>query len=1159
MKYLAIFMLGAALLAGCSGSVEKDSWQLAAYSAQCQSNPQFKTFMLNLNLCKQESYNRAGFTSCIDRATSDWKQLPSACQAETQSLIPKSTAFFLDKVLSDDAAAAGQTNEQKLNKATFYIGYWLSNLPKSADFFVVEALYNKIYAKTLSMLNKDVLDASTLLLKDDHQVSVMLKMLTAALALPKNQGFQELFVISSFHDLLRAMEPKLKLVLKLRQIHCQMQACRPETIEELNFLQTILNIQQGKRGDSAVSLGTGSYTQAMKAISDSQTDIVAALESYQTPYAAGTGTAGFESNRNYPSSRLFDLMNLLMSFNSLHNETLKFLKGEQGGQESISYGVSRASMGYISSYLTDKGRSLRDLADTYKAHIDSQVQIIKQALAAESDLNTVKREQSLQLRELERLGSEINALRNAYLLGEEEYAGFQSKFNRLNVSPSALGTLWSSEVLEEGLSVTAEDAQYKTGSPELDYHKLAIRSIPLEAGQALHIQVQGEWAPTCALSKARPDLSFTNLLVGPNGYVETQAQGKSTMTAREKSTRSSSYYDSSSTSQRCINFRTPDVALIAGSTGSMNLNGCNQNGRGKRTDISSATIFNESESKSNQLNIQGGLTLPHTPFRDLPAGSIVAVTTGPSGEFFRILNRATRIEVSENSSVHLIVNDCNEQAASTSSALNLDIFKLTSSNKEVRDAMLGAHQRIDRMYQTAFELLTLGSDIDAEINLLAQKARADIFAEFAAFSKFELARQYLETMLTHKSNQLLRRSKILARNQAYQNELLRYASSLREGKLGLVRKDILTLEANDILADLSLAQVGPQLYEISDHIIKNVFPVLFFHAERPDLQKLAGTALQAFQSKVGIESNLGEMTKAYATFLDDLNTAMGQVSAQLRYKNQLDDLLIAIPNPHLDKGKTLSRGTPTLDDRSALAAWQAFFGTNNAPLTESIFKLSPETVYGYHFAEGGISCNSRKPVIEDIAFAFVLDNRDIDRNDLKLKSRNKDLPIRIGPDFSFITPKGPLSFQVAHPSEGVSNARFGLVRKDAFEDSYELLRPDNELGSAGKGLSPFSSWGFNTAPVKAFVKYNSSLFYKNPALGALLLADKEKEQVAQDYFEDDFSDFAIEPTGNMGHTPVTPSEVELFPQRITDILVLIRFSSLTGTLQDELGWIKGCK
>lgn len=1158
MSRILSFLALVLATSGCFEPRKEVSWDLKEISSECRSSPPSRALFLKLNLCKQESRMLVKLPSCVNETWTSWQAQSEKCRAETASTALSASSFFWNQALVEWTQEKGVPAQERLKGQLEALRVWIESLPSQLSIDEFEALFQKIYLRIHETSLDQSLETSTGGEIEGAQVASSLQLLENYLQ-QRDQGlYTDLLLLQGFNDLVSATEPKIKLLLQMRRLSCEFDACPPPPQDLEEYLAMVSQMVEANGRVAAATESTGVYGAVSKTLARARPRLQIAGSRYREAILASR--EGLEAKtQRLQKSRLYDFEQTLTRFKSYHRSLLEG-GSKTSGPRRLTYGLSRESTNQITNYLLESSRSFLSLASDYKGLSQQAKQNLKENLSNQTALDSILLEQNLELQNLTRLRAELLGLSNAYLEAEESYAQFQAKFSRLPISPGALGAMWSSTPVFEGLSVSGSDAKFdpEQVSPELG--DLSFKKIELEAGEALGLQVQGEWGPTCALARHVPELVQGQILTGPSGYFLSQSDGKSRLESREQFARIEHTLGRSSRASACSTFGlSVSLPMAFSPSSNSSYSNCQESFRSRSASFGSGTTWRDENFRSESLNLQAGLSLPSTPFPTLPAGSLLAAIQGSAGKRYQVVNRSARIEVSEASTVYLLVNDCSQQVAQNAAQLTVDASKLKTADAEVRRDLAFASLEVERLYSKAAKLFASGVDIEGELQLMAQEARAAIYAQTVSFSRFDVARQYLEQLLLFKTQQLSRKAKIIERAYRLAEGEARFASSARSEQFNVSQSDLLILEGKKIAEDLTLAGVGPRLSDFSRELTEQILPVINFQADSTDIQPFIANSLRELETASRLDSNLGRLSQAISNLSRDLASALNQSREFIRYRNQYDDVLIAVPNPEIGPGKSLDKGTPTLKGRSQLALWQALFGTGKQDLSQVVFQLAASDVYGDNYASGGVSCNSRQPVIEDIALAFVTRQTDLSRDDLRLKSRNLDVPLRIGPGFQFPSSRGPLEFKVIDPSEGISNARFGLVRKDAFEDAYDLLRSPADLSGAGKGLSPFGDWSFKADALRAFVRANGELFYQNPGAGALLAADKlpvDQKQDLGDFFTDDFADFALQP-GAEENSEI--ASLEKFPRQITDILILIRFSSLTSTDPSLMSWIEACR
>lgn len=649
-------------------------------------------------------------------------------------------------------------------------------------------------------------------------------------------------------------------------------------------------------------------------------------------------------------------------------------------------------------------------------------------------------------------------------------ADFQRGFEQLmNSGAVDAAAAYQIQAVLPGLTARGTDARYEIDTPT-DLRRDRFAVTPLHAGETLRARITGNWAPDCALRKARligprqrqaKPITVSSGVTGPEGYWMTWQQ----TAFRSHSTTSS-------------NGRSHQVALTAQSCG-----GGMVNGNGTNLCLSytysrywnSNTTDGDGKEERRGISFNSGLRLPQTPFPDAPAGSLLAVLTraGAPEEPLEVvvLGREAILTAPapEGSNagdyeVHLVVNDASalpedEACHQDSSALNIELVRSSPLGNVAQALGSAMAKTLTAIDGRAAPLLRQGEVTAAEANLLRTEAwvrlREELPAGVGLAGMPAELRQYFEAGLERELASLARR----AEQRSLERSIMRLGM-----ELDAIASEQTNLEAQSRLRyliprwrlrDLAGRELADTVGRLADVLVSHAVSVFELH-DPAGLQilKIAQQAKLDELIDVNLTTSLEDAVADYLQLATATRAALAAASLEPP-STQRRTVVIAIPRPPGPGAEPWSGPYRSVSPATARAFWSSAFEAPGVLSARVPLALSPPDLYTGPGGLSHLSCQDQAPVVRHLGLYLATDGwleRLIDMEVAGIAAT--------GTAVSFPVPGKVYTFGAADPA-GVP-----IAPRVLNGDTVEVLSAQN-FGSwpfdldAGAGISPFTSFQLN--------------------------------------------------------------------------------------------------
>jgi len=710
----------------------------------------------------------------------------------------------------------------------------------------------------------------------------------------------------------------------------------------------------------------------------------------------------------------------------------------------------------------------------------------------------------------QQLRQDIAGLRNTIEVEEARFADFMSAFDQAaSLVASNPGT--AIDHYTDRLSVAPTSARWPSnglvppnptdalGPTATGNALVVLRSdgaspwlVAANKGDILNIQVQGSWAPSCALAATRfvnpvtgGSTSFvlpTPALTGPEGYLFNVTDGIFSAASNGSVHSVDGYRQKATTGSSCIGGGgSLGVSYVVSLSDIVHFSGqnCNAFDNGTRTsDVVSSGTSSGVESRMSAA-FASGIRAEGTPFPTFPTGSLLLLQVKRGGisrsdirEVRVLQSPLNTVVVSDDSDVYLAVNDRDCGAATDGSALSVTLDRLRpfgSISGALGQAMAKA---LTDLREQEAALLQQGRVGPQQMASLRDQAYVDLLAACgnacagaANYNYYPAA--VLKVFESWLSSELaIIEAKTAARATERELELLVLADAALAHDLANLKDSarLLTLVSTWVLKDLDTHMLQSTTQHLMDTLMADLYPIIDIRQPGtlktldPLLLKiLLGSAPYIPQGQVtgyvlDWTGNLHDWTGALAN-------ASNNIVARLR--DQLRDTLfndrivaVGIPNPYdVPIG---GRGNwQAVSWTQALTVWDAI----NAGEKSVTISLGPTDLYrSVAGATDVLPCSDAEPVITAMMLYMVRSSTGDPYSGLTVDfAVDRTLPFAtVGGEKFYRIENDDWRFQALGIAAGNSTDMLQAVKAYMADMATPVYRVAN-------GLSPFTDFDISIA------------------------------------------------------------------------------------------------
>jgi len=646
------------------------------------------------------------------------------------------------------------------------------------------------------------------------------------------------------------------------------------------------------------------------------------------------------------------------------------------------------------------------------------------------------------------------------------------------------------------ISASAADAHYPTGaSPDVIRDHFEV--LTLKAGETLHFHITGHWAPDCSVSTSQitgpwapidAPIDMDQALIGPEGYLVSWQDTHYRAIGRNHEDGSGS--TTSLDVQACI--ASPLPFLPAHACVAHNENNFNKN----------TNVDNSGDDTRVSASFVTGVRLPSTPYRDAPAGALLAVVThaGSHGGFddrpldVRVIERDDVLVGpdpgmgADHVDVHLVVNDRGLPPSGVlcpqdPSALQIQIVKATPVGTVAKQVGAASALTLAAIEAEATTVLAQGELGPFEATAL----RADAWARLQTALQpsgigtgglpYEL-RQLFEGTLERELASLSRRGEKAALVRDTRQLALAMDTITHEQEFSEDQDRLRHLIPRWRLRDLSGIELASSIGALAEGLAAYVAPI--YELRDP-------AALTSFRTQVATQLSQIidlQITAPYedtvANFLS-FATAARNALAAAQFELPTDQrrtVIVAVPRP----GMSWTGPWRKVSETEAKAFWESTRDADSHLRADATITLRPEDLYSGPGGSSQLSCQDLAPVVRHVGLFFdsgddvaTLGPAGTELAGTAASTAGIRFPT-VGQQISFLS-TDPLGIPLSYPAfNGGAFDVLGIPGTGIL--NFGAWPAD--LG-AGAGISPFTSFridmrAFATAPAAAVLDHTKAMF-----------------------------------------------------------------------------------
>ncbi|WP_375772825.1 PA14 domain-containing protein [Archangium gephyra] len=765
-------------------------------------------------------------------------------------------------------------------------------------------------------------------------------------------------------------------------------------------------------------------------------------------------------------------------------------------------GMNTEKEAEIDAVLDARLSALQNAINTYQANRDALIQNTVAEMRDERTQESINSQLLLKLEQFRQLGQDLAGLRHNAAVDRVRHADLVRSFNVAASSPQ-LQDFQVSVRSPQTLSVSAANARY-TGSTPSSADALATLttewSRSAKQGDILHIEVAGNWAPTCAMRSpvlggpwgqggSMLPVDATGVTTGPEGFLLQISNGAYKARSNTSVSEQGFYESKDTTDSACIGARVEAGTPILGEATSgvsvkiyAEASRCLRADMGSRSSTTTSNSTNEGNEQRSTAAFSSGLRLPNTPFPLLPAGSLLLLEVEPGGtqrghiQEIHVLQRPyNTVQLKANRLLYLVVNDRAGCASLNTSPLTLTVRHTepllgTDGNLNKAGSLLTAMTNARALIETEGAQYLQAGRVTAQ-DLAALRSKAFLrLQELVSFNVDELP-SHLSGLFSNWVDQdlaaLARKAEILA----VERQMILMEMELKAMQDDLNRQSgesrLLRLLPLWSLRNLEGAHLEVKTADLTQAVVGYLYPTL--HLRYPQVfislrnDAMAQNALLALtdgnagtttwdDSHLAVAEHMKVLVERLKVHLSNARLASASVPPGTSYPI----VAISFPRPGFPHVEGFPEWRVADETRSRLV-WEGLLDPSRNTFSTTV---TPEDLYD---ALGGLAmtCNESAMVIRSMAVFFSRPGESASND--TLNSQLFRLPVTVDPMLSFATHEGLETY------EQLNQAWLGSYVYPVFGTPTEAIDKFKQYAQPyrkGNGLSPFARFDFSATALR---------------------------------------------------------------------------------------------
>jgi hypothetical protein len=739
--------------------------------------------------------------------------------------------------------------------------------------------------------------------------------------------------------------------------------------------------------------------------------------------------------------------------------------------------------GLVTSGITGHENALGQAINNYAATKVNVVNALLAQMRGEQEMASIKDRLLASSRRIVDIIRDTTGLQAREEEETRRYADYEKAFDDMHDAGVFDDDMASQSDVIGGAMLSGADARFTVGAA-LDASSMAALRLgqpwrePLTKGQALHLNVTGSWAPTCALQRSNIpgptpgtyDNLASDAVTGPEGYMMQWSNGDfSAATWTHDSVTKESL-----SAEICLQIEVGApgfVKFVLGSSAEIIAKAC----AGLSHEWSQGNSTSNGNDERSGASFSAGIHLDETPFPAAPAGALLLVVTEQNNPRnildVQVVSRQMVYLAAENSDAYLVVNDVNAGGCTTrpGDKLTIEGQKVTSFGAIAQQLKLAMADTLLDIRADEPAILEQGALMPSDQLLIRQHARQTLSLHLG-FDLTELpaaVMEFYDTWLTAEVTSLERRAAIRGLQRDLDRSFLEVESMNRELGAAGDQSRLLALVPRWSLRNLQAQRVDAEASAELRLITDYVPPVLELRYSK------ALTILRTKpNNKVTPLMNVdfaAPMEVAYAALdalaLDIRDTLEFAVLDSADYGTAMAALAFPNPNMYGQGGAGPAGceffGTCNLETIQPTMLWQTVEMERAQQVWDGVlqhgwssFAITPDDLYNIHGGNARLHCSDGAPVVKKVALYIVGGQTEYD-------SAFYRPPMRASAEQIFPVAGGKQTYAKVD-TDWLS---MGLpVFGGAEGQAVQRVHADNS--HVGEGLSPFGHWDvdFTTFP-----------------------------------------------------------------------------------------------
>ena len=1064
MQKLSLLIFVTLIVSACSKQSEPPS-RLSTLQEECGNNSNYQRFFeRRYRLCDQTGRTINQKTSCLRQLDTAISRQNGACR-DLASLQFRNLSY--------------KFVEEELSKATIDPNLGILDPSAFADYLAMsDVWYNyreSVNIESLSAFDQDnrkllnkiwnTFTQSNLSTTVSSSAKIIQQDLVILEHIQNNQPENEIALLSIQNHMVETIVAKMTTLAPIVDLSCRISNCRSNPPALLRSVQAIANLASIERdstffADDEVFAGLkNAFESSRELITEklgvSDLDVIVSGQ-----YSELLVKADFEIQRLIINLRKAKV--LADNFSSTGTFT-------SDRRLVIDSGLDTDVVRQMISLSNRLAESLQLDSQTYQQNRIQLANAIRQVIDDANELTRINFERKESYRQLNFILNELEATRTALLATENDFSVYSQQLKELRDSE---GIRYFKDQLvnteQSVFTVSPSDSLFSVGdttSSGVDSLSL-VKPIEVSEGEILNVSISGDWAPICALKKSEyADLANDGLLLGPEGFTIVSAQGDSQVDAVSTRRSRQSSQNLGVSNQNCIQGQTSigisenfNNAISLGTSLSTNNSNCSISSINFTTLTERSNTQTNSSSLSNTAQFASGMRLPNTPFSSYPAGALLAlVMPGQSKDVtkaleVKVMSSNSSILASGDGQVYFVVNDCND-GDQPQRSLTVRADKLANNGADIERMLDAIIEVIRTVRSKGAALIQEGGPVSSRSAAIRSDAvRSLIEASDAPLAFFQIPS--LNSAFNAWVDNEIARVERLATIRDYERQLERLLLEISKQEQLLnnaEKKQLYGQEIASIAAEnIDFSASYSELKQLSDLLLKRLYPMVEIHF--PDLLVQLPISLEKVAN-----IDIGTEYTTVVRYVSDIAQRLSQLSEEQTLLNSVNKQERVVQFRFLANDYEGDSFAPFADRTRSDLIFDALLSEQKGFVdSEMRVEIRPDDLYkdANQFSKK-LFCRESLPLISDIKVFLVFDASTV--SDLSLL-RGYELELQLGSEMDLPTASGKSNLALTNPFTGFTTVPvIPITNLDRSAIETQMLATE---GTAARGLSPFTSYGF---------------------------------------------------------------------------------------------------